>query len=410
MESLTKIPKKFYGYLKKDFLLFYKRKKYFYLFLAFPFLLAILFLFFLSPGDYHISIGVCDLDNTPSSSQISNLENFNLERIDPKENCIQELKENLKKGKYDLGLVIPKGFSENLENLKQSRLEIYYDNTDLAFSNLISWRIDQSLNSYERQIIDSLNLELKSKISGIRKNTDLVLEYTDFSTKLKEKVREIDEDLKKVEEMETEFIVDPVWTQKIAIYEKNFGKEIGIVFVFPIIVLFIILMLSSTSLIYDRKNNFLTRVKSSTNIFWYLLAKTIFFCVLAFLQFSIVLIMFLLYGAEYNFQIIEMLKLVFAIGIIDTLIGFLIGLISDNEGIAILFSLIISFPLMLVSGIFFPIQTLPKIVQWLSNILPLQYQIEASQSVLLFGKSVSATWGYSAIILFFIVWWFLRKE
>ena len=411
MEKITRLPKKFYGYLKKDFELFYKRKKYFYLFLLFPILLASIFLFFLTPGNYDLSIGVCDLDQSEESLQLSNLQNFELERINPGEGeCIEELIDRIKKGENDLGIVIPNGFSENLKNLKQSHLQVHYDNTDVAFSNLISWKIDQSMNPYEKQIIDSLNRELKTKISSIRTNVDIVLEYSKVSGKLEEKVEEIDGELKNVEEMDTEFIMNPIWTKKIPIYDKDFGKEVGIIFVFPILVLFVILMLSSTSLIYDRKNNFLIRVKSSTSVFWYLLAKTLFFCFLAFLQFLIILGMFFVYGATYEFAILEVLKLVFFIGVIDTLIGFIIGLVSDTEGIAILFSLIISFPLMLVSGIFFPIQTLPRIVQWLAHILPLQYQIDASKAILLFNKSLPVTWGYSAIILFIVVWWFLRKK
>jgi ABC-2 type transport system permease protein len=411
MKELTKLPKKFYGYLKKDFILFYKRKKYFYLFILFPILLASLFLFFLTPGDYNLKIGVCDLDESQESKMLSDLRNFELTRISIQEdNCKDKLIDQIKQGKYDLGMVIPKGFSENLENLKQSHLEVYYDNTDVAFSNMVSWKVDQSMDPYEKKIIDSLNKKLKNKVSSIRSNVNLILEYNQISGKIGNKIQEINSDLKNVEDMETEFILNPIWTQQVPIYNKNFGKGIGIVFVFPILVLFVILMLSSTSLIYDKKNNFLTRVKSSTSLFWYLLAKTLFFSILAFIQFTIILLMFLAYGAQYDFSILEMFKLVFFIGVVDTLIGLLIGLISDNEGIAVLFSLIISFPLMLVSGIFFPIQTLPKIIQWLANVLPLQYQIEASKAVLLFGNEISMTWSYSSIFLFIVVWWFLRKK
>jgi len=98
------------------------------------------------------------------------------------------------------------------------------------------------------------------------------------------------------------------------------------------------------------------------------------------------------------------------IAVINTLLGMLIGCISENEGIALLFSLIISFPLMLLSGIFFPLQTMPAFVQYLAKLLPLHYQIIAVKSVLLFNLEISSKWIITAIILFMLVYYLIRKK
>jgi len=65
---------------------------------------------------------------------------------------------------------------------------------------------------------------------------------------------------------------------------------------------------------------------------------------------------------------------------------------------------------MLVSGIFFPIQTLPRIVQWIAQILPLHYQISASKSVLLFGQEISNYWFVVSLVLFGFVYWLVKKK
>jgi len=402
--------RKFYGYLKKDFLLLVKRRKYLYLFILLPLIIAGLFLFALNPFDYEIDVGVCDFDSSPMSTQaFSGLNGFRPVFLE-EENCVDNLILMIKSGEISLGMEIGEGFSQNLENLEQSKIVVYYDNTDIAFANLISWRVDSSLEPFERGIIDSLNSQLKERVSSARSGAEFILEFNSVSGKLEEKVEEIDSDLKSIENMNTEFLVNPIWTDKRPVYNAELKKSSGIAFIFPILALFVILMLSSTSVIYDKKTGFLTRVKSSTSPMVYLFAKIVFFSVLVFAQFLIILLLFMLYGSSYSFSLLGLVELIVFIAIFDSLFGVIIGLVSNNEGIAVLFSLIIAFPLMLISGVFFPIQTLPDAVQYLGKILPLNYQILTSKSVLLFNQGIPNTWMYFAAGLFIVVWWLIKKD
>lgn len=402
--------RRFYGYLKKDLMLFYKRRKYLYMFILFPILIALIFLFLLSPTQNDIPVGVCNLDDDPRASEVfSELDGFEPELL-PKENCKENLLNRLKKGDFSLGLEIPRDFSSNLENLRQSRINVYYDNTDIAFSNLVSWRVDSALEPFKRQIIYGINQELKKRVKVARGSLDIFSNMSENIEPVHTKIVGIDEDLEKVEELDTEFLVNPIWTNQKGIYDTAELKNVSIVFLYPILALFLILMLASTSLIYDRKTGFLTKAKTSVSLFTYLLAKLVFFFILSLIIFLIIYIIFFVSGARYNFQIIEILKLILSITLINSLIGLLIGQISENEGIAILISLIISFPLMLLSGLFFPIQTMPSFIQLLINILPLHYQIEASKAVILFGESISRVWSYFALALFAIVFFLIRRQ
>ena len=286
---------------------------------------------------------------------------------------------------------------------------MYYDNTDIAFTNLISWKVDQALIPFKRQIVDSLNEELSGKVSTIRDGIDVVYQL-DLVSYVDKKVLAADKELKTIEDMETEFLVNPIWTDKTPIYNEDLKKDAGIVYIFPILAIFITLMLASTSIIYDKNVGFITRVKASASPISYITAKTVFFTGLVLIQFLIILGLFMLSGAKYALPITGLIQLILFIGIIDTLLGFLIGLIANNEGIAVLFSLMISFPLMLVSGIFFPTQVLPKFVQWIGQALPLHYQINAAKSTLLFGQTISNKWVYLAIIFFIAIIYLIKKN
>ena len=169
-------------------------------------------------------------------------------------------------------------------------------------------------------------------------------------------------------------------------------------------------MLASTSIIYDKKSNFIMRVKSSTTVLNYILAKLVFMVLLVLIQFAIILMLFLTFQNQYQFNILGVLELVISIAVIDGLLGLLIGLIADNEGLAVLFSLAISFPLMLISGIFFPTQTLPKLIQWIAGIMPLEFQIQSSKNVLLLGSTMSHGWIWLAGILLIGVIYLMRKK
>ncbi len=401
---------KIYAYLKKDTLLLVQRKKYLYLFILLPLIIATLFLFALNPKEYNINVGVCDFDQTEISTlAFQNLDGFN-SIILQQENCTENMQAQIKQGKINIGLEIGKGFSQNLQNLKQSKLVVYYDNTDIAFSNLISWKIDNSLQPFKQQIINNLNKELNVKVKSIRSGISLVLEFSDFSKTITNKIQKTDNDLKTLEEMNTKFLTNPIWTDKRPVYGKDLKKDAGIVYIFPILAIFIILMLASTSIIYDKNTGFITRVKASSSPVLYILAKLIFFTSLVAIQFLIILILFMFNGAKYTLPPLAILQLILFIGIINTTLGLVIGLIAKNEGIAVLFSLMISFPLMLISGIFFPVQALPRIIQWIGNILPLHHQINATKQALLFGQQITNTWVYLAIPLIISLYYLIRKN
>jgi ABC-2 type transport system permease protein len=399
----------FYAYLKKDFLLLYKRKKYLFTFILLPILIAGIFLFALNPGDFSVDVGICNFDDSAISNQAFNLDGFNTEILHHT-NCIENLKKGLESGEFALGIAIEKGFGEKITNLKQPKLSLYYDNTDVSFANLMSWKVDVALNPIKHQIIDQINQELTSNIASIRSNANLVVDSLPLNGFLEDKADELDKDLKNVEELETSFIVDPVGVEHNPLYPEESTKNSSIIYIFPVLALLITLMLASTSIIYDKKSKFLTRVKSSSFIINYLLAKVVFFVFLVLVQFLIIFLIFLASGARYSFNFGAIIELILAIAIVNSLLGFIIGLISDNEGIAVLFSLIISFPLMLISGLFFPVQTLPGFIQGLASILPLNLQIVATKSALLFGQGISSWWLVYGVIFFILAWLLLRLK
>lgn len=86
-------------------------------------------------------------------------------------------------------------------------------------------------------------------------------------------------------------------------------------------------------------------------------------------------------------------------------LGLFISAISDTQEIAFTISIFTSLlPTMLLSNFIFPINSMPKIIQWITTIIPAKYFIEITRSIMLKGTSFSLIWkDYLALFIFCIV-------
>ncbi len=82
-------------------------------------------------------------------------------------------------------------------------------------------------------------------------------------------------------------------------------------------------------------------------------------------------------------------------------IGVLISSVSENQGQAIQLSLMVLLPQIMLSGLIFPLSSMPPGVRWIGYVLPLTYFVEIARGVMVRGAPISALWPdylYLAII------------
>jgi ABC-2 type transport system permease protein len=72
-------------------------------------------------------------------------------------------------------------------------------------------------------------------------------------------------------------------------------------------------------------------------------------------------------------------------------LGMLVGTISKNTETASVVGNIITFPMMFLSGTFFPITLMPTYLQYLAHVLPLFYIIDGLNGVMIYGNYLQAT-------------------
>lgn len=86
--------------------------------------------------------------------------------------------------------------------------------------------------------------------------------------------------------------------------------------------------------------------------------------------------------------------------IVSLCLGLLISTIADTQKAAMLISgMALMLPVMLLSGMLFPIENMPPLLQWLSNIVPAKWYIMAVKDVMIKGLGIAAVWKEIAILL-----------
>ncbi|MFH0816323.1 MAG: ABC transporter permease [Methanobacteriota archaeon] len=82
-------------------------------------------------------------------------------------------------------------------------------------------------------------------------------------------------------------------------------------------------------------------------------------------------------------------------------LGILITSFSDREETATMVMMALMFPMMFMSGVFFPIQQMPWYMQALSKALPLTYAATALRKVMVLGAGIESVWIEVAILFTF---------
>jgi hypothetical protein len=404
------IPLQFKGFIYKDAILFIKRKKYLYGTLIFPIALGLIYIMILSSNS-SISVMVCDFDNTSiTKDAFSDIPTFDVD-FSSDENCIEVMKSSIKDNSKLFGIVINEGFSEKIENLQTAELYVYYDNSNPSIANLAQWKIDNALIPLKNELVGNFAKELSQKSKDARMHTSLALEIIENTNlvSIKSPIEKADEDLEKLEKLDPHFIVSPIVTRQQGAYDEYSLVEVGAAPLAVILCMFIILMLCSTGVMIDKKTGLIKRIKASnSSMLIYAFAKIAYFTFIAIIQFTIVLLIFILAGASFSISLPLIIKSIIYISLINTLIGMIIGFISDSEGVAVLISLIFSLPMLLLSGMFYPIQIMPKIMQTIVYMLPLERQINMVKEALLFGGEINFP---ISLVLILSIWllYLIRK-
>jgi len=321
----------------------------------------------------HLPVGLANLD-TENDNSASHIFVGQLEAINNSTGMMNlssatsfaDVKTKIQNGDIYGGIVIPENFSENLMMGKQATITIITDQSNP--------QISQTMQSVLTQVIDRMGTELAKQNLGV----------DNYQTTLTK--------------------IEPYNVQISGIVP---GTPNYFQFVAPGIIAMVVMMSLMTALpraiSHEKEVGTLDGMMAApVNRLSILLGKTIAQMVRGIIQGVVILVLaVVLFGVTIEGSI----PLIFALLLLGVFsfvgLGIVITSFAKNEETAAMMMMTIMFPMMFLSGVFFPIQQMPGFMQGISKVLPLTYATTALRKVMTLGAGIPAIATELAVLIGF---------
>lgn len=308
------------------------------------------------------SLVVCDLDRTAESRNFIKefttsgyfVERFRVERFDDVDYFIEH-------GKASVAFVVPAGFGRKLLARESPQVQVILDGADANTASI--------LLGYATQIVGSYSQSIQAEYRSVRASV---------------KVARI--------------IPEPrVWFNPDLV-SSNFMVP-GVV---ALVLMIITMTLTSLGIVRERENGTLEQLMvTPLTPAQLILGKLVPFVIIGFVD---VLIVLAVARYWFNVPMIGHLGLLFFLSllfILNTLgLGLFISTIAKTQQQAMLIAQFFFFmPFIYLSGFAFPIENMPKLIQYVTYTIPLRYFLVIVRAIFLKGAGIHELWPQAVALL-----------
>jgi len=367
---------------RKDLLEFIRDKTRLVTFIIMPIFMLIMvgFIFPNQTNVKNINIGIASADNSAMSQKlvntVSNLEvtkgtkAFNVHTYKTESDIKNAIKDQTVNG----GLYIPADFSSNIGANKQANVVVVEDQSNPQVSAITTATLQQVVSGFGRGVASSkLGVILAKTPAGA------------------------------VPSMVTN-VLTPITTTVSGLFP---GSTNYFEFVAPgimsMIVLTAVLTGLGASVSRERESGTLDGILiAPVNRLSIILGKATAQAIRGLAQGLIVLLLAIIFfGVTINGSALLVL-LILLLGIFSFVgLGVLVSASAAEQETATQLLFMFQFPMMFLSGVFFPIQQMPEFMQWISRVIPLTYAIEAMRKVMILGGNFVAVQGELIVLVVF---------
>ena len=165
-------------------------------------------------------------------------------------------------------------------------------------------------------------------------------------------------------------------------------------------------MMTSISIVREKeKGTMEVLLVSPTKPLMIIIAKLVPYLVLAFTILSIILLMssFVLgvpiKGSLFWIYVVSTIYILLALSL-----GILVSTIAETQLVALLISaMLLMMPVIMLSGMMFPIESMPKILQYISAIVPTRYYISAMRKLMIMGTGIEEIYFEVSILISMLI-------
>lgn len=339
--------------VKKEYLQILRDKAYLPMLIFAPIVQLTLFGYVVASNISNIPTAILDQDKTQASRQfIEKFSNSGYFRLNYYLQSNSEIDELLDTGKVKLAINIPGGFSSKLKRNETAQVQIIVDGTNSITASIIMGYANEIVQRQSVEILAQQLQKTRASIPGM----DLRLRVW-YNPELDN----------------VNFIVPGIICTILAI---------------------ITTMLTSASIVREREKGTLEQLMVSPIArHEMIMGKVLPFMGVGFIDVIIVLTVGTLWFKVPIHGSIILLLLLSILFLSNTLgTGILISTISRTQQQAMLTSLFIIMPWMVLSGFVFPIENMPKIIQYFTYFIPLRYFLIIIRDIVLKGSGLSTLW------------------
>lgn len=333
-----------------------------YLAFAIPLLLILLFGYALSLDVDNVETVIVDQDHTALSRDfIRRVDASAYFHVGAVVQGTREVNEFLDHGRTTLAVVIPPGWTAKLNAERPAPIQVILDGSDPNFSNIARGYINAFIEGYNRQIL----LETLNR-SG------------------------------------QEEIVPPVEARVRVWFNEDLESRN---FIIPGIIAIIIMiagaMLTALVVAREYENGTMETIKSlPLSAFEFILGKAIPYFFIALIDVLIAVLMGqLLFGIVMKASFALMLLASSLYILVALALGLLISSVTKNQLVANQAAVLLTFlPSMLLSNFVFPVLNMPKVLQFLTYLVPARYYIEILSGIYLKDLGLNHLWPAFAVL------------
>ena len=134
-----------------------------------------------------------------------------------------------------------------------------------------------------------------------------------------------------------------------------------------------------------------------------ILGKSLPFVLLALINAGIILVAsYFLFGSEVKGSLLLLFITTLIFLIASTSMGIFISVVSDSQQVAFTLATFISLlPSLILSGFIFPIESMPEIIQVITNVTPVKFFLKILRAIMLRGVGIETFWDQIVYLLIF---------
>ena len=278
--------------------------------------------------------------------------------------------------------------------------------------------IQGNISNIENSIVILDQVRSQSSNVSVQMN-NLSKEMEDSTSNLVSEINRTKDILSEVRQKSPAAVAAPIKLEREPVFKNMSYLDFLIPAIASIVLMFISFLLSSITIVQERtKKTLLRTLLTPLSLEEFIFAKTSALILIAMLQgIILIIIAFLFYGIlipASQMGLLFLVILVYSAAFIG--IGMAVATFAESENTAMLSSLVLSIPMLFLSGVFFPYETMPQLMVKIGNALPITLGIKALDSVLIYQEGSGALAGYLLQLLLYgisglgLAYILLRKE